>query len=76
MILRPIKENWHSDFDVLPHIVAQGWPVPWLSLSHACVAGHDLALQPAELHLQPYRLLPTSLLPAPQPLLRPAGQGH
>lgn len=37
---------------------------------------HDPAVQPAELHLHPHRLLPPALLPAPQPLLRSPGSGH
>ncbi|TKS67903.1 Protein unc-80 -like protein [Collichthys lucidus] len=33
---------------------------------------HDPAVQPAEFHLHPHRLLPPPLLPAPQPLLCPS----
>lgn len=41
-----------------------------------CFPGHDPAVQSAELHLHARGLLSSPLLPAPQPLLRPAGQGH
>lgn len=79
VVTRALKGSWHSNFpSSTPHVCS--WfvctRVAWLSLNDVCVSGHDLAVQSAKLHLHPRGLLPPTLLPAPQPLLCPAGQGH
>lgn len=61
---------------LLPPFLPSFLPTPSSSPLCSHTTDHDPAVQPAELHLHPHRLLPPTLLPAPQPLLRPPGACH
>lgn len=74
------EDNYHRNMSWL-HVCVSLWVGGWMVLPSgsdlsSLSADHDPAVQPAELHLHPHRLLPPTLLPAPQPLLRPSGPRH